>query len=639
MEPVYELNLRDYWTIFLKRRWEFLIAFLVIFFSIFIYTSLQQPLYRAVVLLKVEPPALTIDTILPFRIYGMRQFELSDYARQIVSRPVLELSAEELGWIKGQMSQKEKETLLSQLNSQVSAAEIEKSYMIRLSVQSEDPDKATILANKIAEVFKRLNAEQKNEQARNVRIFIENTLNDVSAKLKEQDEKLRLLTTQGAVGKGVNIVDQISELERRRAELSTRFTDKHPNILSIDEEIANLKAELQKLPKEEFEYSILKRDIAINERLYNSLKEQLQAAQIKEAEKIDNVFIVNPAVSARKPFYPNKTRNYLLGIVLGLVFAISVTLVSEHLDTSIGRVEDIENFIKVSVIGIIPYCSELVAEKERRKRRGLFKKERKKIEAIEPAFILKLEKSESTSLFLEAFRLLGVNLQVLFGKSERLKNKLIMLTSCKPEEGKTIIVSALGMIMAQMGYKVLIIDADSRRAYIHKTFGLKKKEDGLTDILSGRITPDSAIRTTTDIMLGQSSIDKVIERPWLNNLNLITAGTTFPNTISLFNSPKLDEVLNYFKNKYDLVLIDTSPILAVSEPSILLPKVDGILLVYRAGSTSRLALRRAKIHIEGIKGKGSLSGIILNNVTPEIGIDTYYYYSKKYYHQPDIKKK
>jgi Mrp family chromosome partitioning ATPase len=328
----------------------------------------------------------------------------------------------------------------------------------------------------------------------------------------------------------------------------------------------------------------------------------------------------------------------MMGIVFGIFMGITTAMLTEHLDTSIGRVDDIESFIKVNVVGVIPYCTEQHSEEKKRekKRRWLFFKRSQKEKPLEPRYILEMErKSEVTSLFLEAFRLLGVNIQVLFGKGGRIKNKVIMLTSCKPEEGKTVITSTLGMVMAQMGYRVLLIDADVRRAHIHKTFGLKDKENGLTDILTGKINADAGIRTATDIMLGVTSIDKVVEKPWLNNLNILTAGSTFPNTINLFNSSKMDETLDYFKNKYEIVLMDTSPVLAVSEPSILLPKVDGVLLVYRAGSTSRLALRRAKIQIEGIRGKGSLSGVILNNVTPEIGMDTYYYYSKKYYHSED----
>jgi capsular exopolysaccharide synthesis family protein len=188
-----------------------------------------------------------------------------------------------------------------------------------------------------------------------------------------------------------------------------------------------------------------------------------------------------------------------------------------------------------------------------------------------------------------------------------------------------------------MGYKVLIIDADTRRSKIHKIFRFKSKDDGLLDILKGKITFESAVKTATDLMLGETEANKVVDRPWLNNLNILTCGATFPNPANLLNSEKMNEILDMVRKKYDVILIDTPPILAVSEPSILIPKVDGTLLVYKAGATSRIALRRAKIQIESIKKKG-LSGIILNNVTPEVGIDMYYYYNKRYYGEKKEKK-
>jgi len=298
-------------------------------------------------------------------------------------------------------------------------------------------------------------------------------------------------------------------------------------------------------------------------------------------------------------------------------------------------VDDIESFIKVAVLGVIPYCTENPAppDKTEKKWPGIFRK--KKARAKQELQLLMLDKKKHTTLFLEAFRILSVNLQVVFGKSERIRNKILMITSCNPEEGKSMVTSNLGIILSQLGYRVLLIDTDTRRASIHKIFGLKKKENGFTDVLMGKITPDAAVRTATDLMLGALSVDKIVGKPWLDNLNIVTSGSTASNIITLFNSEKMVETLNYFKNKYDIVLIDSSPVLAVSEPSFLLPKTDGVLLVYRAGSTSRLALRRAKIQIESVKGKDALSGVILNNVTPEIGLDTYYYYSRKYYASED----
>lgn len=633
MEQLYELNLRDYWSIFLKRKWEVLISFFVIFVSIVIYTTVQVPLYRATVILKVETSLfLPSDTIFPGRGAWQTTFEPYDYTKQIVSRPIVEKAARELGWIDDFTSDAKKEKVISEITNKVNAAHIENTSMIRITAQFDNPEKAMLIANKVSEVFKRVNRDQKNEQSRNVRVFVEQRLGELSASLKDQDERLRVLTTKGVVGSAVNILASISEAEQRLAEMSAKYTSFHPNIIVLKEEIEKLKNELRKLPEEEFEYGVLKRDTAINEALYSSLKTNLQQAQIREAENIDNIILVNPAVLPGEPYFPNKAKNYTVGIVLGLILGISTALISEHMDTSIGRVDDIENFIKIGVVGIIPYCVEQYREKgEERRKRSIFRKKVSRNETWKPTLMLELEKTDSSSLFLEAFRLLGVNMQVLFGKEGRIKNKIIMITSCKPEEGKTVIVSTLGLIMAQMGYRVLVLDADVRRAHVHKSFGLKQKENGLTDILTGKISADQAVRTATDIMVGTANIERILEKPWINNLNILTAGTTFSNTINLFNSSKLDETLAFFRNKYDLVLVDTSPILAVSEPSMLLTKVDGVLLVYRAGSTSRLALRRAKLQIESIKGKGSISGIILNNVTPEIGMDTYYYYNKRYY--------
>jgi tyrosine-protein kinase Etk/Wzc len=224
----------------------------------------------------------------------------------------------------------------------------------------------------------------------------------------------------------------------------------------------------------------------------------------------------------------------------------------------------------------------------------------------------------------------------MFGKGERIKNKMLLITSCNPEEGKSVVTSNLGVIMAQLGYKTLIVDADSRRANIHRIFGLKQKEGGLLDILMDKISPEAATRTVTDIMLGSADAGKIMDKPWLNNLRIVTAGTIFPNPVNLFNSQKMDDLLNYFKAKYDVVLLDTSPVLAVSDPTILIPKMDGVILVYKAGVTSRLALRRAKIQIENVKGSGGLSGVILNNVTPEVGVDTYYYYNRRYYGHEEV---
>lgn len=626
-----EFNIQEYIQIFFSRKWIIVFGFLLVFLSIFIYTNLQTPIYRPSLLFRVETRInLPSEVVFPSPEL-FKKHELSDYSRRVTSHPVLQKTAEELGWIKPDMDARTRDSITTGMGYNVETEEMKQGNMIRLYYRSKDAKEATDVVNKIFEVFKRVNIEEMNQQIRKVRVFVEDTLNEVSAKLKQQEERIREITGYGTVGAGAGIIEDISKLEKQRTDLLSKFTEKHPEVVSLNKEIAALNEKLKNLPKEEFEYRILERDIKINETLYNSLKERLQEVKIKEAEEIDNVILVNPAKEPSQPYYPNTRKNYFIAVVLGLGLGVVLAFMAEQLDTSIRKIDDIESFLKTSVLGIIPYCAEKDREraKSRKKWRKLFKKERKE-ETAGPLSILAIDES-TDQRFIEAFRILSVNIQMRFGETGgRIKNKIIMITSCSPGEGKSLIVSNLAIIMSQMGYKVIILDTDTRRPTIHKNFGLKKKKDGLTDILMGTIEIDSAVKTATDIMLALSDVDRIMDKSWLNNLHIITAGSSFPNPANLFNSDKMNEILNQLKSRYDIVIVDTPPILTVSEPSILGPKVDEIILVFRAGVTSRLILNRAKTQIESTKGKGSLSGVIVNNASPEAERYSYYSYERYY---------
>jgi tyrosine-protein kinase Etk/Wzc len=627
----FEFNLQDYLQILFNRKWVIIFCFLSVVLSIFVYTNMQTPIYRAKLLFRIETQIVLPSEVVFPSPELFTKHELSDYVRRVSSRPILEKTAIELGWIKNDMNAKEKDWVVNKMTKNITAAGLRTGNMIRIYFSSKDAEEAALVVNTIFEVFKTVNIKERNQQIKKVRVFVEDTLNDVSSKLKAQEERLRELTTKGAVGAGSAIIEDIDKLQKARTGLLTAFTRKHPEVVSLDEEITALKEELKNLPKEEFEYRILERDIEIDERLYNSLKQRLQEVQIKEVEEIDNVILVNPATPPGRPSYPDTRKNYFIATVLGLGLGLAVAFLSEQLDTSIRKLDDIEGLLKSGVLGIIPYCAGKDKERTKAKRwTRFFKKESKEKTIIGPMDILAIDDSVDQH-FLEALRILGVNLQMKFGEAGgRIKNKIIMLTSCSPKDGKSLITSNLSVIMAQMGYRVLLLDADTRRPTIHKNFGLKKRKNGLTDILMGTIDLDAAVKTATDLMLAVSDVEKIMDKSWLNNLHIITAGSSFPNPANLFNSDKMNEILNQLRNRYDVVLTDTPPILTVSEPSILGPKVDEILLVFRAGFTSRLILGRARSQIESAKGKGSLSGVIVNNVTPKAERYGYYGYDKYY---------
>jgi capsular exopolysaccharide synthesis family protein len=346
----------------------------------------------------------------------------------------------------------------------------------------------------------------------------------------------------------------------------------------------------------------------------------------------------------------------VIGVVLGMLFGISAALIIEHLDTSIGKIEDLESVTKCSVIGVIPYTA--VKDKEMKE---ILRKRKHGIASLLAAHARKGEKADGEvfcrrrfsfrrrvrredmmerlrsqlvtsynegSDFLESFRLLGANVQLAFGEGGRIRRKCILVTSSKAQEGKSLTASNLSIVMAQMGYKTVLIDADLRRAVVHLFFGLKDRRGGLSDVLTGEITLEKAVRTTTDLFLGEMRQEDLLKHPWMDNLHVITAGTAFPNLTYLLNTEKLEAFLQMLRDRYEVILMDSSPVLSVSDTSIIIPKTDGVLLVYRTGVTSRIALRRARRQIESVKGKEMLRGIVLNFVTPDIGSDYYYYYRR-----------
>lgn len=628
----YELNLRDYLFIILKRKEIIIFTFLAIFISTVIYISLQPRLYKATAVIRVDPITSQIFQEKQ-ALFGLPTKEdLPYYVKKATSPYVVEKTVKELI----QMNKIDTSLLkewgirhfIETVSVSISAREIENSRSIRIDMVSRDSLEATEILTKLVEVFKLDNMAEINKQARNVKGFVEERLDIVSTQLKELEEKLKALTLKGVGLDAGFISNKIAELEGRRADLLLRVTNSHPSIMSIEEQLTYLKNRLNNLPKEEFEINNLKRDIAVNERLYNLLREKLQEVQIKESEKLDNLILVSPPVVPQRPFSPNKPVAYILACILGLGLGVCLAFILENMDTSIGKIDDLETITKLSVIGVIPYYPAKVREKKR-----LFAR-KKPGKEIKPEGLQRqlVALHQDNSMFLEAFRILGANIQVIFGSGHRIQKKCILITSSSAEEGKSIITANLAIVMAQMGYNTVLVDADLRRSTLHHIFGLKR-DKGVTNLLTEDIGIEPITKNIADLLLGEMNPDELMKYSWLDNFHFITAGPNFPNVPYLLNTEKFRIFLAELKEKYDVVILDSSPVLAVSDTSIIAPHTDGILLVYRAGAVSRLALRRAKIQIEGAtKNKEMLKGVILNYVKPETSRDVYqYYYRDRYY--------
>lgn len=635
---MYELKLRDYAEMVYKQKWLALIIFCASLLVCLIFTNVVPPKYKTSLIFKVEnlykfAPSELLYPDQPVQMPPSE--ELFDYAKRITSTPVIEAMLKETGILKVGSPLEERELKTEKMAKLMSTKILSRSNMIQLTVVYKDPVMAAAIASKTFEIFKKVNLEEKNGYKRNTASFIKDALDSLSDKLKIEEIRMRELAAGGAVGTVDVLHSQIDKLSKKRIDLLSYFTEDHPDVIALSDQIDELKDAVKKLPKEEFEYSALNRDVLVDRKMSDQLKQKYQEAQLKEAEVVDNIVLIENAPIPRRPFLPNKPLNYLLGIILGAGLAVgTVIFIEQVMETSIGRIEDIEELIKVKVAGIIPFSSRRSANDAPKSRfMSIFSRKPPESAADYKNQLVAIQNVDMA--FEESFHMLGTNIQTMFGENGRIKNKAIMISSSLQEEGKTVISSNLAVVFAQMGYKTLLVDSDIRKPSVHKIFGFKEKDKGFGNLLAGDSSLEelesTVVKTATDLMLSSAGADSVLDKPWLNNLHILTAGSSPTSIIHLCNPERIKEVFSYLKKKYDIVIIDSSPILFISDPSLIIPSADGIFLVYRIGATSRLALRRSKANIESIKAKGAVNGLILNNTVPDMMRNSHYSYYQRHY--------
>lgn len=625
--PQYELNLRDYWQIIQKRRLILGVVFCVVLILSIIHTHLQNPVYQAASSVQwIERK--TLGSMLTELVTVSSADPLATQARIIISLPVLERVAVELNLVDAQATPAEITEQAEALQGAVSTDVVSDTNIIRILVNHGNPQLAADIANKVAEAYIAENLKERTKESRNVREFIEQQLEEMGAKLKNSEEKLtRFKEVEVPSGAELTLQNRLADLEMRRQNLLAHYTLSHPDVKNIDEQISQIKEQLKSLPQKELEYSRLVREVEINSKLYLELKGKLEMARIAEAEKAGDVSLVDRAIVPASPISPNKPLNYLLGTVIGIMLGLAATFVTEQLDTSIGTIEDVEDYLKLPALGVIPY----IRTKDEKQRKFIWRLWPRKFNAEEKILRMRnqlLIHYPSSSHIFEAYRILRTGIQTEVFK-EKIQRKILLFSSSGPEEGKSVTISNLAVVMAQGNVRTLLIDADMRRSVIHKMFGLKEREPGLSDVLRGIVKPEEAIRTFTDILMGELGFDETLKVPGLDGLNILTSGSLPTHPAELLASAEMAGLLEKLKEKFDLILIDSPPVLTVADPIILASKADGVILVYLVGKTARSVLGRAKTQL--IESGAQVKGIILNNISPEIEMRYGYYYHYKYY--------
>lgn len=459
---------------------------------------------------------------------------------------------------------------------------------------------------------------------------------------------------------------KLADLTLRRNVLLKDYTENHPEVKEVDVEIKNVLAEMDKelrsvltstdrtlqdmearhamvrgqataIPERALTLARLRREVDVNAQLYSQLKSKYQEALIQESGLIEEVKVVKPAL---EPTTTKDSRNVpvntVAGAVIGLVVGLVLALVVETMDTSLATIEEIEETLSVPVLGVIPSADTLIHREKGKEESELLN------DCLVTHFLPR-------SPVAEAYRSLRTNFQFIRkGK----KAKVFLITSSTLQEGKTYNVVNLSLSLAQAGERVLLVDADLRRPIIHRIFGVEKRP-GLAEYTLGDydgsfwgeaqalaptgdlMYPDNGTETwkkvvndITSVMLGEFEIDELLRTPGVDNLHIITAGAVPVNPGEIFRSPRFKEFLGQVRDNYDIVIIDTPPVLPVADAYEVAPEVDGVVLVYQAGRIGRGILRRAKVQLE--KVNASVVGVILNNVKPEAAPDLYRYRTEYY---------
>src|SRR5213594_1844025 len=548
---------------------------------------------------------------------------------------------------------------LDNLGGKVKASRVPSTSIIEIAVTSPNPREAKELANTVAGVYRDYNKANRNSRVTEARKFIEAQLREVEGRVKRAEEEVwafrdanRIIAPGAESTVLLSLFTQVRgdiertrqqriELEAMQARLARNGPAKSDERIYVDATNPNLaklaatQSELmlertnlaREVPATELSLARLQRDAKVNDDLLTLLKTRHQEALIKESEGVEEVSIVRPASDATTPAGTEMVNTVLVGALLGLFLGVVLAFVRETLDTSIGTIEDVESYLGVRVLGIVPHID------PRETMQRLIER-RPNLAAVDPDALqshsLLITHFDPKSPVAEAYRTLRTNIQ--FERMER-GGKVLVVTSPTLQEGKTTTIVNLALTMAQNGQKTLLVGANMRRPSIHRFFGIER-EPGLSNILVGSAQWRDCIRTVADILMGRFEMEDIMAAPGLDNLHIIEAGPVPANPSELLSTPAMAGFLLSVRDVYDVILVDTPPILPVTDSAIVASQADGVVIVYQAGKVGRLVLKRAKVHVENVGGK--VWGVVLNDVKAEIAGYAYTQYYTHYYGEETI---
>lgn len=402
--------------------------------------------------------------------------------------------------------------------------------------------------------------------------------------LEEQVQSLRARLDRqlrAAARGGVDLELQ-QKLSAQRDQLASEVEKQTARVEKLAEAVRALDAERRRLPALARQYSRLLLDKEANEKMYTLLRQKQKETEISRVSQLGNAEVVERAVTNPVPVWPRPRQNLFFALAFGLMLGLAAAFLFEYLDDSLATAEDVERYLHLPTLGSIPMIKE-------------------------PEYRL-LSRVNPRSGLAEGYRM--IRSSVAFASVDEPLTTL-MVTSAGPGEGKSMMAANLAIVHAQKGMQVLLVDCDLRRPSQQKLFKL-----------SGAIG-------FTNLLLGTATLQEAAQEVGVENLRVLTSGPLPPNPAEMLESARARAVLEELKRHADLVIFDTPPCVALSDPVVLATQVAGVLLVIESGGTNRNAAAQAVYHLAA--AKANLLGVILNKVDARRqGYHTYYYHQQYY---------
>lgn len=480
-----------------------------------------------------------------------------------------------------------RDVLADELRERLKVAERgRKTGIIAISLAGRDPALVRRILDEVAASYIEQNVLQKTAEAAKTLGFVEQQLPGLRANMESAEAALNdfqnkrgtanlSAETQALLARAVEVERSLSELDLQRSELAERFAPSHPTLMALlekrsvlENERAALAAKLRRIPADEIDTARLTHNLRVSSELYFTLQRKAQELRVTKSGIIGNIRMVDPAPFPQKPSGTGPILTTVLGAVLGLLGGFGIAMVRLAFDRSVDDPERIESVAGVPIYAAIPHSKA---------------QSRRSSDEI-------LANGDPYDGAIEALRSLRTNLQFALTEAS---NNVIGVVGPTPGVGKSFVSVNFAHVLAAADRRVLLVDGDLRRGALHRAFGLRRSA-GLCDVLSGEATLSSAVRTTHT-----------------RNLDLLASGTRRPNSSEMLGSPRLEQLFANAAASYDLVLVDTPPVLALTDAMLIARRAGINLLVLRAGVHTGREIALAMKYLR--QGGAQVRGIVIND--------------------------